>query len=126
MHKDTEGEPVPVYQSRATRQSMGQVYRVYSDRIELPFRMLFTTYRIPLHSISAIDVVPPCFSRQPKWLHRKYSRMAWFWCLVLDWAAFNPHVILARDHGGLRYFHFTPDDPDAFVSTCRDLLTADN
>jgi len=119
-----EASENPIYVSPGTSDSLGQEYRIFSERIELRFRLLFTTYRIPINKVVSIDVVPPAFSSLSDYIRGRYPFMAWIWCLMLDKAAFRKHVLLVRSSRGLKYFHFTPENPEEFVAKCRAQMNA--
>lgn len=106
--------------SRGWSGSLGQEYRVSSERIELRFRLLFKTYAIPLLEIARIRVVDGGIELLGDVIRGESSLLSIFWVLVLDTAAFRRHVLLETRSGGLRYFRFTPQDPEAFVAAVND------
>ncbi len=107
----------PDYISKSSARSLWQEYRVYPDRLELQFRVFLTTLKIPAEKIVDVKVVSPVLKNREK---QKF--MAWFWGLFLDWAAFKRHVLIETRSYFARYVHFTPDDPDKFVSACTSML----
>jgi hypothetical protein len=103
----------PLYVSKASARSLWQEYRIYPDRLELKFWVFLTTLKIPAEKIVDLKIVSPVFKNK-----EKQKLMAWFWGLFLDWAAFNRHVLIETRSYFIPFLHFTPDDPDKFVSTC--------
>ena len=100
----------PLYISGPTARSLWQEYRVYPDRLELRFRIFLKTLIIPVEKIVQLKVVSSESKKK-----EKHPFMAWFWGLFLDWAAFQPHVLLVTKSYFARYIHFTPDRPENFV-----------
>jgi len=106
----------PLYVSKAHRLSWGQEYRIYQNRIELRTKILFCTLRIPLEKIVEIVVRP-----KPVWADLFHRPMETWWSYNNDWAGFARHVYLHR-RGWPSRIRFVPEDPDAFVARCRELL----
>ena len=100
----------PLYISKPSARSLWQEYRIYPDRLELRFWLFFKILVIPLEKIVALTVVSSDTQNKEK---RPF--MAWFWGLFLDWAAFQPHVLLVTRSYFARYIHFTPDHPENFI-----------
>ncbi|OPZ87762.1 MAG: hypothetical protein BWY76_00298 [bacterium ADurb.Bin429] len=98
----------PIYASRPTFFSLGQVYRLYPDRLELPF--FGCKIVVPLADIITLDVRPACVVCD---LFRGNGRAAL--ALKLDLADLAPHVALHRRSGTFKFLRFTPDDPAGFV-----------
>lgn len=111
----------PIYISKPSASSLWQEYRVYPDRLELKFWIFLTTLKIPAEKIVDVKVLSPVLKKREK---QKF--LAWFWGLFLDWAAFNRHVLIETRSYFARFVHFTPDDPDKFVSTCSSMLKSNH
>lgn len=109
----------PIYISPPCKDSWGHEYRIYSDRVELPFKLFFMTFRIPFEEIAIIDVVS--YTNMSKSERKKFPPLAFFWVLNFDRAPFRKHVLLVRKNCSWkhRYYHFTPQDPQGFVVACR-------
>lgn len=101
----------PLYISKPSARSLWQEYRVYPDRLELRFWIFFKILIIPIEKIVGLKVVSSGSKKK-----EKHPFMAWFWGLFLDWAAFQPHVMLETKSYFARYIHFSPDNPENFVS----------
>ena len=105
-------------QSRSTFGSIGQRYKIYSDRLELPSRMLLRTFTIPFSDIVEIWVARPVVVGE-------MFRGRGFWsgfALKLDFADLYTHVGLERSSGWFHHIHFTPDAPERFVAKCRERM----
>jgi hypothetical protein len=111
-----------VYLSKAWKGSLGQDYSVFSDRIELRFRLLLKTYKIPMAHVTRIRVVEGGFEQIRAVFRDEASLMSIIWVLVLDTAAFRRHVLLETSTGTLRYFRFTPVNHDEFVAAVNAIL----
>ena len=99
----------PLYISKPSARSLWQEYRVYPDRLELRFWLFFKKLIIPVEKIVTLKVVSPKSKKK-----ENHPFMAWFWGLFLDWAAFQPHVLLETKSYFARYIHFTPDHLENF------------
>jgi hypothetical protein len=105
-----------IYTSRPTFFSLGQVYRVYPDRVEL--RLFGRLINIPREEIITIEVRPACVVCNLFRGKRFTASLA----LKLDLADLSRHVALHRRWGAFKYLRFTPDDPEAFVAAVRAIL----
>jgi hypothetical protein len=105
----------PLYASRPTWISLGQVYRIYADRLELPF--LGGRIVVPLAEIISLDVRPACVVCD---LFRGKGLAAL--ALKLDFADLAPHIALHRRSGVFKHLRFTPDDPAGFVAAWRQAM----
>jgi hypothetical protein len=106
----------PMYVSRRSFRSLGQQYRIYTDRVELGFlgfRKIITGT-----DILAVEVRPACVIGD---LFRGKGLAAAF-ALKLDLADLFRHVAIHRRSGWLRYVRFAPDDPDTFVQVCKSIM----
>ena len=98
----------PLYVSRRTVRSMGQEYRVYSDRVEL--ELLGHIIRVPLEQIRQVEVSPPTVTLAGLRLHFHPFRFG----IKLDFSDLAEHVMLDKDTGLCHRLDFTPDEPAAF------------
>jgi len=108
----------PIYTSSARAVSKKQRYRVYSDRIELDFKFLFTkTFVISGDEIIDIWVSHPTTLRD---IPRIGGLKAIGRGLKLDLADLFRHVgIHCRRRGWFKAFFFVPQDPEAFVDVVK-------
>ncbi len=106
----------PLYISKPHRGSWGQEYRIYSDRIELRAKILFTTLKIKISNIKKIVV--------------KDSKIVWsdmyrhpldFWWTYNNDRGGATHVFL-HQKGWPSRISFTPENPRQFVAKCNELL----
>ena len=111
----------PIYTSSARSVSEEQRYRIYSDRIELDFKILFTkTFVIQADEIIDIWVSHPTTLRD---IPRIGGLKAVGRGLKFDLADLFRHVgIHCRRSGWFRAFFFVPQDPEAFVDAVKDNL----
>jgi len=80
---------------------------MYSDRIELEFRLGFRKIVIRKDNFVAVDVYrPPVFRTV-------------LWALKLDLADLYEHVGIKRKHGLFKEVRFTPLDPNEFKEQVR-------
>ncbi len=102
----------PIYESVPGRQSMGNSYAIYSDRIELRCRFPFISKTIVIkkQDLISIDIFKPPVIRTT------------FWALKLDWADLKEHVGIKRKSGLFKQLRFTPEDPRAFVSKANEIF----
>ncbi len=115
----------PIHASPARHWSREPRYRIYADRVELDFRILFRkTYVIP-----AADVVDAWVS--PPTTLKNLRRMGGVWAawtrgaLKLDLVDLFEHVGLQRRGGGYpEFFFFVPEDPKGFVGLVKSNLCA--
>ena len=109
----------PIYVSRPWSGSRGQEYRVYRGRVELWSRTLVTMFVIPVPQIRSIRVVPPGFLKTLSGvLHGDQPALSILSVAIMDKAFSRSHVLIQRDRGLIRYYRFTPDDPEGFVAAC--------
>jgi len=107
----------PIYVSKPSGRSMGQTYRVYPDCVELPCRILFKTFVIPVDEIVDVKVVPP-----HQWLRPIVDFFCGRWGMSLDWNIFFRHVRIERRGRLIRYVDLIPDDPDQFAAAVTAIL----
>ena len=91
-----------LYESKGSLKSLWNTYRIFSDRIELQFRLFSTELIIPRDAFVKVDVYKPPVIRTV------------FWALKLDLADLNTHVGIERNSGGFKRLRFTPEDPHEF------------
>ena len=108
----------PIYTSNARAVSKDQRYRIYSDRIELDFRLVFTkTFIIPADEIIDVWVSHPTTLRD---IPRIGGLKAVGRGLKLDSADLFRHVgIHCQRKGWFKAFFFVPQDPEAFVDVVK-------
>lgn len=94
---------IPLLVSAPSKKSLGNEYRIFSDRIELKSRLFSKTFVIPRQEIVSIALYRPPVIRTV------------FWALKLDLADINEHVGLVRKKGWFKQLRFTPQNPQAFV-----------
>ncbi len=91
-----------LYESKGSLKSLWNTYRIFSDRIELPFRLFFTEIIIPKDAFVKVDVYQPPVIR------------SFFWALKLDFADLYTHVGIERNCGIFKRLRFTPANPQEF------------
>jgi hypothetical protein len=108
----------PIYTSSVRGVSGEQRYRIYTDRIELDFKILFTkTFVIPADEIIDIWVSRPTTLRD---IPRIGGLKAVGRGLKFDLADLFRHVsIHCRRRGWFKAFFFVPEDPEVFVDVVR-------
>lgn len=100
-----------IHTSHRNFRNMWQRYRIYRDRVELPFFFGLITIKIPATDIVSIDIFPPFVFRTA------------LWALKLDFADFYHHVGIKRRSGFFKCIRFTPDDPQVFIAKVRELIS---
>lgn len=102
----------PLYESAPTENSMGNVYAIFSDRIELKFRFPFITKILVVKSddFTSIDAFKPPVVRTT------------FRALKLDLADLKEHVGIKKKNGIFKQLRFTPEDPKEFVRKAKEIL----
>ena len=111
----TTGEQ-PLYESRRSFRSLGQAYRIYTDRVELGFFGFKKT--IAGADILNVEVRPHMVSGD---LFRGKGLASAF-ALKLDLADLFRHVAIHRRSGWIKHVRFAPDDPDTFVQVCKSIV----
>jgi len=104
----------PLYVSKRMPRNLWQEYRVYSDRIEIQCRLLFSTFVIPFEDIEEVSLSQALaieIFRAKAWKGGPPCK--------LDSAVFYPHIVIRRISGLFRNIRFTPDDPALFQAACR-------
>jgi hypothetical protein len=94
--------------------NLWQDYRIFSDRIEIQCRFLFSTFVIPFDDIEEVSLSRALaieIFRAKAWKGGPPCR--------LDLASFYTHIVIRRISGLLRNIRITPDDPHLFLSACR-------
>jgi len=92
----------PVCRSEGSFRSLWNTYSIYEDRIELEFRLFFTTITVRRNEFVSVDIFRP-----------PVIRTSWG-ALKLDCADFYVHVGIVRNNGYFKELRFTPEDPRAF------------
>jgi len=102
----------PLYESVPTKKSIGNMYFIYSDRIELRCRFPFInkTLVIKKDDLISIDTYMPPVIRTT------------FRALKLDLADLKEHVGIKRKNGFFKQLRFTPENPTEFVSKARKIF----
>jgi len=109
----------PIYISRPWSGSRGQEYRVFPDRVELWSRTVSTLFVVPMGRIRRVRVVPAGFLKTlVAVLQGKQPILSVLAVLILDKAFSRRHVLIERSAGFIRYYRFTPDDPEGFAAAC--------
>ena len=105
----------PLYKSRPSKKSIGNEYRIYSDRIELRCRFPFFTKTLIIKKddLISIEIFKPPVIRTT------------FWALKLDLADLNEHVGIKRKNGFFKQLRFTPKNPKEFVAKAKELFKID-
>ena len=104
----------PLYVSKRMPRNLWQEYRVFSDRIELQCRLLFSTFVIPFDDIEEVSLSQALaieIFRARAWKGGPPIKMDFVVCYT--------HVVIRRISGLFRNIRFTPDDPALFLSMCR-------
>lgn len=110
----------PLYTSAAPDKGIGLRYSVFPDRVELMLRILNETITIPAQKIREIYLVPGGIAEVlTGTLKGRYPWMALVWGFAMDAGVLGPHVLLKSASGPVRYFRFTPGEPEKFVEACR-------
>ncbi|PKL44468.1 MAG: hypothetical protein CVV42_19470 [Candidatus Riflebacteria bacterium HGW-Riflebacteria-2] len=102
-----------IYLSPGSFRSLWNTYRVYEDRIELEFRLFFTTIIIRRSEFVSVDIFKP-----------PVIRTSWG-ALKLDCADFYTHIGITRNCGYFKEIRFTPQDLQAFKKACRLMAEAE-
>ncbi|MEE8321638.1 MAG: hypothetical protein V3W17_07720 [Desulfobacteria bacterium] len=102
----------PLYKSMPTKKSIGNVYSIYTDRIELKCRFPFLTKTLIIKKddLISIDIFKPPVVRTT------------FRALKLDLADIKEHVGIKRKNGFFKQLRFTPENPKEFVSKAREIF----
>ncbi len=102
----------PLYKSVPTKKSIGNMYAIYSDRIELRCRFPFITKTLVIkkEDLISIDTYKPPAIRTT------------FWALKLDLADLKEHVGIKRKNGFFKQLRFTPENPKEFVLKAREIF----
>jgi len=95
-----------------TKKSIGNVYSIYTDRIELKCRFPFLTKTLIIKKddLISIDLFKPPVVRTT------------FRALKLDLADIKEHVGIKRKNGFFKQLRFTPENPKEFVSKAREIF----
>lgn len=108
----------PVYAYRRSFRNTWQEYRVYPDRLELPFRLGFTTIVVPFGTLEAIEIRPP-FSAGDLFRGKGFR---FSFPLKIDASDMFGHIAIRRSKGLFRHIRFTPDDPGRFLAAVASLV----
>jgi hypothetical protein len=104
----------PLYVSKRMPRNLWQEYRVFSDRIEIQCRLLLSTFVIPFDDIAEVSLSGALaieIFRAQAWKGGPPCK--------LDFVVFYTHIVVRRISGLFRNIRFTPDDPELFLSACR-------
>ena len=106
---------IPLYVSSPTMKSMGNEYSIFADRIDFSCRYVFFHIIITVkkEDIISIGVFKPPVIRTS------------FKALKLDLADFYEHVGITRKGGVFSQLRFTPNNPQKFVATAKELFHID-
>ena len=107
-----------LYVSRPSGRNLWQEYRIFSDRIELPARILFHTLVVSVENIAEVEIRP----KGVFWDVFRGKTLGYALPLKIDSSDAFRHVALRRSAGWPEHIRFTPDDPDAFVRVLRGVL----
>lgn len=102
-----------IYESKRKLRNLWQSYKIYDDRIELRFWLIFRTLRVRREEISNIEVRPPLVIFDK--LRKRYRLRDLFRTVKLDFADFSNHVVIELNRKIIKQYRFTPDNPDEFV-----------
>jgi hypothetical protein len=116
----------PIYTSAAPDKSIGKSYSVFPDRVELALKIIGETISIPAGDLVSATLVPGGIREiLLGTLKGRYPIMSLVWALTFDIGVFKRHILLRTKAGLVRYFRFTPHEPERFVAACNSILTAD-
>lgn len=106
----------PLYESARLFRNLWQLYRIYTDRIEL--RSFIGRKVIRADDIIHVEVRPPLV------IGDLFRGRSWAegLALKLDLADLCRHVAIHRRSGWIKHICFTPDDPDTFVNVCQTIM----
>lgn len=91
-----------IYKSEGSFRSLWNTYSIFTDRIELEFRLFFTTIVIRRSEFVSVDLFrPPVFRTS-------------MGALKLDFADLYTHVGISRNCGFFKEIRFTPSNPAEF------------
>ena len=123
--QDTSAEG-PIYTSAAPAKGIGKNYAVFHDRVELGLKIIDETIVVPAEDLVNVTLVPGgILEILLGTLRGRYPLMSLIWVLVFDLGVFKPHVLLRSRVGLVRYFRFTPREPERFVAACHSILDRD-
>ncbi len=112
----------PIYISDAPDKGIGRSYAVFPDRVELAFKIIDETISIPAHDLVSVTLVPGGIREiLLGTLRRRYPLMSLVWVLNFDMGLFKRHILLRTRKGLVRYYRFTPRDPERFVAACNEV-----
>lgn len=109
-------QQTPQYTTTPTLKSIGNVYSIYDDRIELrcSFLLFNTTLIVKKDDLIAIDIFKPPVIRTT------------FWALKLDLADLSEHVGIKKKNGFFKQLRFTPHNPQEFVAKVQAIFKLNN
>ena len=117
MSEPSPPEQNPIYISSAAERGIGRSYAVFPDRVELAFKIIDECISIPAHDlVSATLVSGGIWEILIGTLKGRYPIMSLIWVLNFDMGVFRRHILLRTRKGVVRYFRFTPRDPERFVA----------
>lgn len=107
----------PLYESRGSFKSLGQVYQVFSDRFEL--RTLLGTWCIPFREVEVIELHE---ARLQALLNGRLDLWRELCTLKLDCSDLTEHITLDRREGAVHRLSFSPEEPVAFFHAAQDAM----
>ncbi len=113
----------PLYASAPCHKGLGKHYAVYPEGIELVINIADEKVFLPWKQVEGVRLVSGGVKEVIfGTLGRRYPLMSLFWCLTLDAGIFSRHLLLKTRSGPVRYFRFTPQDPEQFIAACDTFL----
>ena len=98
----TESDSRLIYRSESSFRSLWNTYSIFTDRLELEFRLFFTTFVIRRSEFMSVDLYRPPVIRTS------------FGAIKLDFADLYTHVGIVRNCGWFKELRFTPANPEEF------------
>ncbi len=109
----------PIYLSSPAEKGIGRSYAVFPDRVELVFKIIDERISIPARDLVSVTLIPGGIREiLVGTLKGRYPIMSLIWALNFDMGVFRRHILLRARKGLVRYFRFTPQDPERFVAAC--------
>ena len=98
---------------------------VFPDRVELTLKIIDETVDIPARDLVSVTLVPGGIREiLLGTLLRRYPLMSLIWALTFDAGVIRRHILLRTRTGLVRYFRFTPREPDRFEAACNSIIKA--
>ena len=109
----------PIYISNAAEKGIGRSYAVFPDRVELAFKIIDERISIPAQDLVSVTFVTGGIREiLLGTLKGRYPMMSLIWVLTFDLGIFKRHLLLRARRGLIRYFRFTPQNPERFLAAC--------